>query len=177
MNLIQNKKIIGFAAHSGTGKTTLIKEIIKILIKLDYRVSVIKHAHHDFDIDLPGKDSYEIRKSGAENMLVSSKNRWALMHENKYHDELSLIDLIGKLDNLKYDLILIEGFKTESFPKIELYREEINKNRGLLSDSDENIVAIATEKLTKLNTSLALLDINKPHDIANFIINFLDIGK
>ena len=177
MNLIQNKKIIGFAAYSGTGKTTLIKEIIKILKKLDYRVSVIKHAHHDFDIDLPGKDSYEIRKSGAENMLVSSKNRWALMHENNYHDELSLVDLLGKLDNLKYDLILIEGFKTEPFPKIELYREEINKNRGLLSESDENIVAIATENVTKLNTNLTVLDINKPQDIVNFIINFLDIYK
>ena len=177
MNLIQNKKIIGFAAYSGTGKTTLIKEIIKILKGLDYRVSVIKHAHHDFDIDLPGKDSYEIRKSGAENMLVSSKNRWALMHENNYHDELSLVDLLGKLDNLKYDLILIEGFKTEPFPKIELYREEINKNRGLLSESDENIVAIATESATKLNTNLTVLDINKPQDIVNFIINFLDIYK
>ncbi len=177
MNLIQNKKIIGFAAYSGTGKTTLIKEIIKILKKLDYRVSVIKHAHHDFDIDLPGKDSYEIRKSGAENMLVSSKNRWALIHENNYHDELSLVDLLGKLDNLKYDLILIEGFKTEPFPKIELYREEINKNRGLLSESDENIVAIATESATKLNTNLTVLDINKPQDIVNFIINFLDIYK
>ena len=177
MNLIQNKKIIGFAAYSGTGKTTLIKEIIKILKELDYRVSVIKHAHHDFDIDLPGKDSYEIRKSGAENMLVSSKNRWALMHENNYHDELSLVDLIGKLDNLKYDLILIEGFKTEPFPKIELYREEINKNRGLLSESDENIVAIATESATKLNTNLIVLDINKPQNIVNFIINFLDIYK
>ena len=177
MNLIQNKKIIGFAAYSGTGKTTLIKEIIKILKGLDYRVSVIKHAHHDFDIDLPGKDSYEIRKSGAENMLVSSKNRWALMHENNYHDELSLVDLLGKLDNLKYDLILIEGFKTEQFPKIELYREEINKNRGLLSESDENIVAIATESATKLNTNLTVLDINKPQDIVNFIINFLDIYK
>tara|TARA_B100001248_G_scaffold137161_1_gene103009 strand:- start:2767 stop:3300 length:534 start_codon:yes stop_codon:yes gene_type:complete len=177
MNLIQNKKIIGFAAYSGTGKTTLIKEIIKILKELDYRVSVIKHAHHDFDIDLPGKDSYEIRKSGAENMLVSSKNRWALMHENNYHDELSLVDLLGKLDNLKYDLILIEGFKTEPFPKIELYREEINKNRGLLSESDENIVAIATESATKLNTNLTVLDINKPQNIVNFIINFLDIYK
>ena len=177
MNLIQNKKIIGFAAYSGTGKTTLIKEIIKILKGLDYRVSVIKHAHHDFDIDLPGKDSYEIRKSGAENMLISSKNRWALMHENNYHDELSLIDLLGNLDNLKYDLILIEGFKTESFPKIELYREEISKNRGLLSESDENIVAIATENATKLNTNLVVLDINKPQDIVNFIINFLDIDK
>ena len=177
MSLIQNNKLIGFAAYSGTGKTTLIKDVVMILKKSNYRVSVIKHAHHNFDIDQPGKDSYEIRKSGAENMLISSKNRWALMHENMNNNELTLIDLINILGKIKYDLILVEGFKAESFPKIELYRKEVSKDRGLLSSSDKNVVAIATEQKTKLETSLPVLDINNPQNIVDFIINFLNIKK
>ena len=177
MSLIQNNKLIGFAAYSGTGKTTLIKDVVMILKKSNYRVSVIKHAHHNFDIDQQGKDSYEIRKSGAENMLISSKNRWALMHENMNNNELTLIDLINLLGKIKYDLILVEGFKAESFPKIELYRKEVSKDRGLLSSSDKNIVAIATEQKTKLETSLPVLDINNPQNIVDFIINFLNIKK
>ena len=177
MSLIQNKKLMGFAAYSGTGKTTLIKDVVMILKKSNYRVSVIKHAHHNFDIDQPGKDSYEIRKSGAENMLISSKNRWALMHENTNNNELTLVDLVNLLGKIKYDLILVEGFKAESFPKIELYRKEVSKDRELLSSSDKNIIAIATEKKTKLETSLPVLDINNPQNIADFIINFLNISK
>ena len=82
---------------------------------------MIKHAHHNFDVDEPGKDSYEIRKSGAENMLISSSNRWALMHENQSNDELSLNDLLNILDKIESDITLVEGFKAENFPKIELY--------------------------------------------------------
>ena len=177
MSLIQNNKLIGFAAYSGTGKTTLIKDVVMILKKSNYRVSVIKHAHHNFDIDQPGKDSYEIRKSGAENMLISSENRWALMHENVNNNELTLINLINLLEKIKYDLILVEGFKAESFPKIELDRKEVSKDRELLSSSDKNVVAIATEQKTKLETSLPVLDINNPQNIADFIINFLNISK
>jgi len=177
MTLIQNKNLIGFAAYSGTGKTTLIKEIVEILKKSNYRVSVIKHAHHNFDIDHPGKDSYEIRKSGAENMLISSQKRYALVHENDHNEELRLIDLIKVFDNLKHDIILVEGFKAESFPKIELYRKEVSNNRGLLSQEDQNIIAVATENGTKLNIDLPILDINKPQDIANFIVNFLNISR
>ena len=117
MNTINNKKLIGFAAYSGTGKTTLIKLIVKLLKELNLKVSVIKHAHHDFDVDKIGKDSYEIRKSGAVNMLISSANRWALMHENTNNSELSLNDLINILDPLDCDIILVEGFKAEKFPK------------------------------------------------------------
>ena len=107
MNTISNKKLIGFAAYSGTGKTTLIKLIVKILNKSNFKVSVIKHAHHDFDVDKAGKDSYEIRKSGAENMLISSAKRWALMHENTNNSELKLSDLINVLDTLDSDIILV----------------------------------------------------------------------
>ena len=110
-------------------------------------------------------------------MLISSKNRWALMHENMNNNELTLIDLINLLGKIKYDLILVEGFKAESFPKIELYRKEVSKDRGLLSSSDKNVVAIATEQKTKLETSLPVLDINNPQNIVDFIINFLNIKK
>ena len=177
MNIIQNKKLIGFAAYSGTGKTTLIKQIVSILKKSNYRVSVIKHAHHNFDVDQPGKDSYEIRKSGAENMLISSSNRWALMHENHNNDELRLNDLLDLLGRTESDITLVEGFKAENFPKIELYREEISKDKGLLSNEDDNIVAVATDTNIKVKNSLITLDINNPSEIANFIINYLNIGK
>jgi len=129
---MKNKKIIGFAAFSGTGKTTLIKKIVSILSKR-FTVSVIKHAHHDFDLDHPGKDSYEIRKSGAENILISSEKRWALIHENKKNKELTLENLLDILENINSDIVLVEGFKKENFPKIELYRKEIGKVQSILS--------------------------------------------
>tara|TARA_B100000035_G_scaffold315021_1_gene333508 strand:+ start:410 stop:943 length:534 start_codon:yes stop_codon:yes gene_type:complete len=177
MTIIQNKKLIGFAAYSGTGKTTLIKEIVAILNKSKLRVSVIKHAHHNFDVDQPGKDSYEIRKSGAENMLISSNNRWALMHENNYNNELKLKDLLNILNNVDSDIILVEGFKAEKFPKIELYRDEIGKQKGLLCESDDNIVAVATDSDINIKNKIVVLDINKPQEIADFIIKFLNITK
>ena len=177
MTIIQNKKLIGFAAFSGTWKTTLIKKIVAILNESNLRVSVIKHAHHNFDVDQPGKDSYEIRKSGAENMLISSNNRWALMHENNYNNELKLKDLLNILNNVDSDIILVEGFKAEKFPKIELYRDEISKQKGLLCESDDNIVAVATDSDINIKNNIVVLDINKPQEIADFIIKFLNIIK
>tara|TARA_B110000014_G_C19997722_1_gene516972 strand:+ start:444 stop:977 length:534 start_codon:yes stop_codon:yes gene_type:complete len=175
MNITNNKKLIGFAAYSGTGKTTLIKSIVKILKELNYRVSVIKHAHHNFDIDKPKKDSYEIRKSGAENMLISSEKRWALMHENINNEELNLSELINIVDSKYNDIILVEGFKAEKFPKIELYRRQVSKS--FLYDNDESIVAIAHDENIEINTSIKKLDINNPHEIAKYIIEYLGIGK
>ena len=175
MSTINHKKIIGFAAYSGTGKTTLIKKVVKTLKELNYRVSVIKHAHHNFDIDQPGKDSFEIRASGAENMLISSSKRWALMHENIGDSELKLIDLLKILKNLDSDIILIEGFKSENFPKIELYRKEIGKE--LLCTSDKNIVAIATDSDIKINNDIKILDINNTRQIVDYIIEYLHISK
>ena len=175
MNIINNKKLIGFAAYSGTGKTTLIKSIVTILKELNYRVSVIKHAHHNFDIDKPEKDSYEIRKSGAENMLISSQKRWALVHENINNDELNLSELINILDNKENDIILVEGFKAEKFPKIELYRKQVSKS--FLYDNDESIIAIAHDENIEINTDIKKLDINNPQEIAKYIIEYLGIGK
>ena len=172
---MKSKKIIGFAAFSGTGKTTLIKKIVSILSKKKYTVSVIKHAHHNFDLDQPGKDSYEIRKSGAENILISSEKRWALIHENKNNQELSLEDLLNILGNIDSDIILVEGFKKENFPKIELYREEIGKD--ILFYNDKNIVAFATDEDINIEQNIEKLDINDPQQIVDYIIKFLSIDK
>tara|TARA_B100001121_G_scaffold292854_1_gene294887 strand:- start:842 stop:1360 length:519 start_codon:yes stop_codon:yes gene_type:complete len=172
---MKSKKIIGFAAFSGTGKTTLIKKIVSILSKKKYTVSVIKHAHHNFDLDQPGKDSYEIRKSGAENILISSEKRWALIHENKNNQELSLEDLLNILGNIDSDIILVEGFKKENFPKIELYREEIGKD--ILFYNDKNIVAFATDVDINIEQNIEKLDINDPQQIVDYIIKFLSIEK
>tara|TARA_Y100001936_G_scaffold76196_1_gene74683 strand:+ start:1493 stop:2011 length:519 start_codon:yes stop_codon:yes gene_type:complete len=172
---MKSKKIIGFAAFSGTGKTTLIKKIVSILSKKKYTVSVIKHAHHNFDLDQPGKDSYEIRKSGAENILISSEKRWALIHENKNNQELSLEDLLNILGNIDSDIILVEGFKKENFPKIELYREEIGKD--ILFYNDKNIVAFATDVDINIEQNIEKLDINDPQQIVDYIIKFLSINK
>ena len=175
MSTINYKKIIGFAAYSGTGKTTLIKEVVSILKKSKYKVSVIKHAHHNFEIDKPGKDSYEIRSSGAENMLISSSKRWALIHENNNNSELKLTDLLNILEKIESDVILVEGFKAEKFPKIELYRKEIGKE--LLCISDRNIVAIATDSDINVDDNIKILDINNPTQIVDYIIEYLDISK
>tara|TARA_B100000575_G_scaffold287032_1_gene284697 strand:+ start:379 stop:897 length:519 start_codon:yes stop_codon:yes gene_type:complete len=169
------KKIIGFAAFSGTGKTTLIKKIVSILSEKKYTVSVIKHAHHNFDLDQPGKDSYEIRKSGAENILISSEKRWALIHENKNNQELNLENLLDILENIDSDIILVEGFKKENFPKIELYRKEIGKD--LLFYNDKNIVAFATDADINIEGNIEKLDINNPQQIVDYIIKFLSIQK
>ena len=172
---MKSKKIIGFAAFSGTGKTTLIKKIVSILSKKKYTVSVIKHAHHNFDLDQPGKDSYEIRKSGAENILISSEKRWALIHENKNNQESSLEDLLNILGNIDSDIILVEGFKKENFPKIELYREEIGKD--ILFYNDKNIVAFATDVDINIEQNIEKLDINDPQQIVDYIIKFLSLDK
>ncbi len=118
--------VIGFAAHSGTGKTTLLVNLIPILKQQGIEVGVIKHAHHTFEIDQAGKDSYKIRKAGASQMLIGSKERWALMVEQKETSQtMRLQEYVSHLDHAKLDLILVEGFKPASIPKIELHRQEL----------------------------------------------------
>ena len=169
--------VLGFAAYSGTGKTTLLTKIIPLLKQRNVRLGIIKHAHHNFDIDHPGKDSYQLRKSGAERMLIASKKRWALMVENDQDDQdPSLLSLIQKIDCTELDLILVEGFKHEFFPKIELRRAELKKD--LLFPQDLSIIAIATDQplASKENLrEIKQLDINSPEQIATYICdNFLD---
>lgn len=164
--------VLGFAAFSGTGKTTLLTQLIPLLKKKGIRIGMIKHAHHQFDIDKPGKDSYELRKAGAEQMLIASQKRWALMVETpEQQGDPDLNQLLQQLDHSKLDLVLVEGFKHVPFPKIELHRPSLGKD--LLFLQDENIMAIATNEPDTLNTRLPILDLNNPVMIADFIINFI----
>ena len=163
--------ILGFAAWSGTGKTTLLVKILAVLQRQDFRVAVVKHAHHSFDIDKPGKDSYELRKAGAVQTLIGSRHRWALVAETPDEREPCLNELLHHLDQEALDFILVEGFKAERFPKIELYRPALG--HPLLHPDDDTIVAIATDAPLPVQTSLPLLDLNRPGQIADFIAGYL----
>jgi len=164
---ITNLPIVGFAAYSGTGKTTLLTQIIPLLGQLKLRLAVIKHAHHDFDIDHPGKDSYELRHAGASQMLISSAKRKALISEMDDQTEPGLQELVRDLNQNSLDLILVEGFKREHFAKIELHRAALAK--PYLYESDQDIVALATDHHISTSRSIPLLDLNQPRQIADFI--------
>lgn len=159
--------MVGFAAYSGTGKTTLLEQLLPMLMHGGIRIAVVKHAHHQFDIDQPGKDSYRLRHAGAQQMLIASAQRWALMHENVVADEPRLATLLQHLDHKQLDLILVEGFKQEAFDKIELHRP--STGHDTLYTSDENIIAIATDAPEQIDTRLPILDINNVAEIARFI--------
>lgn len=166
--------LLGFAAFSGTGKTTLLEAILPKLVTRGIRVAVIKHAHHDFDIDQPGKDSYRLRKAGASQMLISSRCRRALVTETP-DEEATLPHLIAQLDQTQLDLILVEGFKKLSFPKIELHRAEVGK--PWLHPTDNNIIAVAANVSVPASESaqqsLPLLDINNLEQITDFVVSFI----
>jgi molybdopterin-guanine dinucleotide biosynthesis adapter protein len=157
--------IIGFAGYSGSGKTTLIEQVIPELKLAGFSIALIKHAHHSFDIDHPGKDSYRHRKAGAQQVLVSSANRWALMHEMDGAAELDLAQLLAKLSPC--DMVIIEGFKRDPIPKIEVHRKDAPEP-ALLHRDDPHIIAIATDE--PLDTNLPQLDVNEPSVVAQFII-------
>ncbi len=168
--------ILGFAAWSGTGKTTLLVRLLPLLKARGLRVAVVKHAHHGFDIDHPGKDSYELRQAGATQMLIGSRQRWALMVENVDDADWSLSDLIRHLDMRSLDLILVEGYKPERIPKIEINRPSLGK--PLLYQNDPSVIAIATDDAAAISTDLPLLDMNKPQEVADFILTQLpNIGR
>lgn len=134
-------RVICLAGWSGAGKTTLLKEVIPVLIARGLSVSTIKHAHHDFDIDQPGKDSWYHRQAGATEVLVSSGKRWALMHELRGSPEPPLAELLQRLGPV--DLVIVEGFKREAYPKIEVFRAENAK--PFLHPDDPSIVGIAAD--------------------------------
>lgn len=168
MNPIQSSlPMLGFAAWSGTGKTTLLEAMLPKLVEHGIRVAVIKHAHHNFDIDKEGKDSYRLRKAGAAQMLISSRYRRAMVTETP-EEEATLPQLIAQLDLNELDLILVEGFKKLSFPKIELHRAEIGK--PWLFPDDGNIIAVASD--TPAETDLPKLDINDLDKLTAFVADF-----
>jgi molybdopterin-guanine dinucleotide biosynthesis protein B len=134
-------RILGLAGWSGSGKTTLLTKMIPRLVARGLRVSTLKHAHHAFDIDQPGKDSHSHRMAGATEVLIGSERRWALVHELRSSAEPTLADLLHKLTPV--DLVLIEGYKRERHPKLEVFRAAVGK--PLLAGGDPDIVAIAAD--------------------------------
>ena len=147
-------KVIGLAGWSGAGKTTLLARVIPHFRKEGLLVSVIKHAHHSFDVDVPGKDSYVHRQSGAEEVLVSSARRWALMHELRGAPEPRLTELLARMSRV--DLVIVEGFKSEPHRKIEVYRKANGK--APLFPDDPAIAGIATDAMVETTLPVAHLD-------------------
>lgn len=135
-------RVIGFAGWSGAGKTTLLRRLIPVLVGKGLRVSTVKHAHHEFDVDQPGKDSWEHRQAGAQEVLVASAQRWALMHELRGGAEPDLADLLARLSPV--DLVLVEGFKRGGQPKLEVFRAANNK--PMMHPDDPSIVAVASDE-------------------------------
>lgn len=170
--------LLGFAAYSGTGKTTLLEQLLPVLSQMGIRVAMIKHSHHDFEIDQVGKDSYRLRKAGAQQMLLASAYRTALITEKEGQHEPHLSDLIQQIDTSAIDIILVEGFRHVPFPKIELHRPSLQKD--LLFPHDNSIIAIACDQITapleqQLElTQIPCLALNNTKKMAQFIQQYLE---
>ena len=164
-------KVFGIAGWSGSGKTTLLEKLIPQLTARGLKVAVIKHAHHGFDIDRPGKDSYRHREAGASEVLLSCNDRWALMHERRDPSDVTLDELLARL--APCDLVLVEGFKQEPIPKLEVYRPENGKPPLFPERSD--IVAIATD--VDLATDLPQLPLNDYVAIADFVMHTMQLQE
>jgi molybdopterin-guanine dinucleotide biosynthesis protein MobB len=159
--------LLGFAACSGTGKTTLLKQLIPLLREAGLKLGVIKHAHHRVEVDQPGKDSFELRKAGAGQVLLASSRHWALMVDEEQAREPVLAELLTRFDHSRLDLVLVEGFRHLDFPKIELHRKDLGN--PLLYPGDRSIVAIASDSAIGDVSGLPQLDLNDPPAIAEFI--------
>ncbi len=159
-------KRFGIAGWSGSGKTTLVRRLLPEFIGRGLTVSTVKHAHHDFDVDRPGKDSFEHRAAGAKEVMVASSVRWALMHEGRGEAEPSLDDLVRRMTPV--DLILIEGFKSERYQKLEVHRPSLGK--PLLCTEDADVVALASDAEVD-GTGLPVLDLDDVTAIADFIVD------
>lgn len=163
-------KIFGFAGFSGSGKTTLIEQLIPIFVERQLKVALIKHAHHKFEIDHPRKDSYRHRRAGATEVLIASAKRWALIGELGDEPEPTLARHLERLSPC--DLVLVEGFKREPIPKLEILRA--GTDAPFLHTKDRNVVAVASD--TAIATGLPVLDLNQPLLIAEFIVRHLQLN-
>ena len=156
-------QVFGFAGWSGSGKTTLIEQLIALLVTDGLRVATIKHTHHDFDLEHPGKDSWRHREAGATEVLLASGRRWALLHELRDAPEPDLATLLGKL--APCDVVLIEGCKFADVPKLEVYRAALGK--PVLHGADNAIIAVVTD--SAVQTELPCLDLNQPQQVYEFL--------
>ncbi|MGA2565449.1 MAG: molybdopterin-guanine dinucleotide biosynthesis protein B [Pseudolabrys sp.] len=158
-------RIIGLAGWSGSGKTTLITKLIPRLIARGISVSTLKHAHHGFDLDQPGKDSFFHRAAGASEVIISSANRWAILHELRGQPEWNLAALMGKMSPV--DLVLVEGFKRDAFPKLEIHR--IANGKPLIHPEDPRIVAVASDSALP-QSKVPVVDLNDIEAIADLLL-------
>jgi molybdopterin-guanine dinucleotide biosynthesis protein B len=163
-------KIFGFAGYSGSGKTTLIEKLIPLFTQRGLNVSLIKHAHHMFDVDTPGKDSYRHRQAGCTEVLVTSSRRWVLMNELRGAPEPDLNELIARMSPC--DLLLVEGFKRESIPKLEVYRALVGE--PLIHPHDKNVVAMASDGA--IDTQLPWFSIDDAAAIADFVTRHVGLA-
>ncbi len=161
--------ILGFAAFSGTGKTTLLTQLIPLLKLEGYRIGLIKHSHHSIQIDQPGKDSYRLREAGATPVMLVSSHRRAIITEFSEVKEPDLDEQLLAFDQTQLDLVLVEGFKAVSFPKIELHRPSLGK--PLLYPDDPDIIAVASDCYVDISPRLTSLDLNQPELVSQFIIH------
>lgn len=170
MRAAKGMKVFGFAGYSGSGKTTLIEKLIPIFNGRGLEVSLIKHAHHTFDVDQPGKDSYRHRHAGCKEVLVTSSRRWVLIHELRGAAEPPLAEHVKRISPC--DLVLVEGFKRERIPKLEVYRAQVGE--PLLHPHDADIVAIASDQ--QLNATLPQFDLDDPIAIADFVLRHVKLA-
>ncbi len=166
-----NMKTFGLAGWSGSGKTTLLTRLLPEIISRGLTVSTMKHTHHQFDIDKPGKDSHSHRIAGASEVMVTSSSRWALMHELREENEPGVEELLARMTPV--DLVLIEGFKAYRHPKLEVFRPSLGK--PLLSETDDTVVAIATNEEFHSET-LPILNLDDTAGIAAFIFEHLEFS-
>lgn len=162
--------VLAIAAWSGTGKTTLLKSVIPALCAKGIRPGLIKHTHHNMDVDIPGKDSYELRKAGAAQTIVASTQRWALMTETPDQERVNLAYLISRMDHAALDLVLVEGFKHEPVSKILLFRSDAGHDVSELT-LDEHVIAVASD--IPLSVNVPVLDINDTEEIVDFIMRWM----
>jgi molybdopterin-guanine dinucleotide biosynthesis protein B len=170
-------KIFGLAGWSGSGKTTLVAKLLPELKRRGLAVSTMKHAHHEFDVDQPGKDSYQHRAAGAVEVMIGSANRWALMHELRGDAEPGVEELLAHMSEV--DLVLIEGFKAHAHDKLEIFRSDSDK--PLLCLSDRRVVAVASDlsaaTLKARGVKVPVLDIDDAAAIADFIVRHLSLAR
>lgn len=166
-------RVFGITGWKNSGKTTLTERLVTELVERGFRVSTIKHAHHDFDIDIPGTDSFRHRAAGASEVAVVSANRWALMHETRDNSEAELADILAHLSPC--DLVLVEGYKREHHLKIEARRKN-TATRAPLSETDPHIVAVAADH-TIPDARLPVFDLDDIPGIADFIVETLSLKR
>lgn len=157
-------RIIGLAGWSGSGKTTLVTKLIPCFLARGVRVSTLKHAHHGFDLDTPGKDSFMHRAAGATEVIISSSKRWAILHELRDEPEWDLPRLVAKMSPV--DLVLVEGFKRDAFPKLEIHR--IANGKPLLHPEDPHIIAVASDSALP-DARVPVVDLNNIDAVADLL--------